>query len=217
MSDGIFDVGNMGAYGTVRLGNAADSSATYSQTGGSSTFDGLTNGIALGYANGAQGTMRLEGGTMTFSRGYLMLGASNFSSVGTFEVIGSAGAVVATNAGLTMWTAEKSVLRFVLDSSTNHITTLEFGTTTLTGGTIDIALDGYNFEDEQHTFDLLKDLDGEIDISNLVLSDAAKSAGWSLQVNDGGDTLQAVIPEPATMALLGVGMVALVARRRRAK
>lgn len=156
-------------------------------------------------------------GTATFSGGTANLVGDvyvGYNTTGRLNVVGSA-AAIACGGQLNM--DNDGTMGFTLNSSTGHISCINANSTSLTGGTIDMALDGYVPTFGQ-VFDLVKDLDGTISITSLSL--AAEDVGsWELQTN-GSDTLQAkyvAVPEPATAALLGLGVIGLVTKHRRGR
>lgn len=92
---------------------------------------------------------------------------------------------------------------------------LVLGTTTAAAPTIKLGfLDGLTADDiGEGTYDLIR-------LSNAwtgSLDDIAFDAptGWTLKMNGDNTALQAVVPEPSTMALLSLGGIMVLSRRRR--
>lgn len=211
----IISGGTLNASSNVYLGYSGATTVTCTQSGGTVNAN---YHLYVGYGTDSNGTYTISGGTLNLGRQFYV---GDADSVGRFQVIGSAATI---NANPTMSTtnrlyvagAARSTFGFTLDDSAGHISCINaYYTQFASGATIDMSLDGFTPTVGQ-TFDLIKDWDGGITISTLVL--AADDIGvWELQTNDDGDTLQAkyvLVPEPATMGLLGFGLIGIVLRRR---
>ncbi|NLF31633.1 MAG: PEP-CTERM sorting domain-containing protein [Planctomycetes bacterium] len=182
---GTINWGTSGGWAPATLGTKADSAATYTIAGGTSTFY-----HHLTLAGGANATARLE-----------LQGSDAFLEARTRFIMDSG-----------------STVAFLLDDGAAHINPIITPLTYLNAGVIDMGfVDGAAWRPGAgEAFDLITKTGGGIDISALAL--AADDAGtWQLQVNDAGDTLQAVylVPEPATLSLLSLGLAALATRRKR--
>lgn len=215
VSGGLFDIYQPNATSTSNA-LTVNNGALYTQTGGTLNVFGQTaNHGALIQGNS---TMDIQGGTVVIER-CLVVGSGG--TVGTFRVTGSSADITAN--AVTLGGVDVSLLSFVLNDASGVSCIKSYGVAS-TGGTIDLS--GYT-PLAAMTLDLLRDGDGDIGTvgdlgvvlgAGVTQYIAGVQAGWTLHTNAQGDTLQAtytLVPEPATMALLGMGLLGVMYRRRR--
>lgn len=205
------------------------------QTGG--TFGGNTMGVAPGSTLALQiGNISGESAVYSISGGSMNLQASIGGVVspsagvtiqvggpgnGTFEVSGAGASLIQTSGDYEQ--GKHGVLDVNIDP-TNGITPIQIGgTATFTNTTLDAGALAGTFTQGQ-TFNVLTAASG-ITASGLTIVNTSPGVNFSYSIvngSAGAQTLQVtavsgsdVVPEPAPLALLLAGGLALLARRRR--
>ncbi|NLX58315.1 MAG: PEP-CTERM sorting domain-containing protein [Phycisphaerae bacterium] len=181
------------------------------QTGG--TINVTSKDARIGYAGGTQPcTLEIAGGTYNQTSGGMYVGTA--SSSGTLHIKGSGATTIDVSRFYTY--ADYTTFLFTLDAGGVDVVNVNYAYTTTLAGTLDmettvsVSAGAY--------FDLMTTTGTGI-TSNLALA-AGDGEFWDLSVVD-GKTLRATcvkaieIPEPATMALLGVGAASVFLGRRR--
>lgn len=174
----------------------------FQQDSGSTNVSGT---FRLGGAGAAGSTASATVSGGTFTVGSLSLGATIPT---TFNVVGAA-ATVTVNGALTSTAA--TTLGFAIGSS--GVSAIHAASATALAGTVDLSVLG-SLPTGVSVFDLITVNTGTLSLDYLTLS-AEDQGDWYLQISNDGKTLQAVaVPEPTTMALLGLGLTAVVLRRK---
>ncbi|NLX57827.1 MAG: PEP-CTERM sorting domain-containing protein [Phycisphaerae bacterium] len=192
----------------VQLGVGANSTFDVTQTGG--TVSWKANGVTVGVAG--SGIYTISGGELiTTDDG---TGAMMISAGSTFHVDGAKAKIFVLNKFRLVGTA-------IFTVHPDGVSPLEVGglNDSEQGGEIKMAL-APGFTPKQGALYTLIDTDHTpFHLDALPITLSPENAGtWEFAVKEGDYTvLQAryLLPEPATMAMLGLGMLGLMARRRR--
>ncbi|HOI54884.1 MAG TPA: PEP-CTERM sorting domain-containing protein [Phycisphaerae bacterium] len=202
----------LGGASSVNIGRYTSGSMT--MTGGS--FAMTTGTVDLARGAGGAGTLDVSGGTLSL-RGVRACYQGNGTSTALLRVTGSAATITMDSLDLSYVAASTTTLAFVLDDTTKHISTISTAMANLGSTVIDMGTASGFAPTSGQVFDLVTITGSGAfnDISALSLA-AGDVGSWTLQTSADKKTLQAVaVPEPATMALLGLGILGIVARKRR--
>lgn len=207
----------IGGGGTTYIGRS-NGDGVFQMTGG--LYDHTTGSFIM-LRGSANATFDISGGVFDYTGGagtdYFSLGFSGNTGTSTFKVTGSAATI---DIGAPLRTTDgTNVFEFIIDDSENHISTIKAASIDFSGGTNTVKMGTLGFAPaEDDVFNLITITGSstfDLETLNLAL-DTADAESWELRVSGDGKTLQAVaVPEPATMGLLGMGLVGLLARRRR--
>jgi len=185
---------------------------------GSSIFLGTDDGLG---ANGT-GNINISGGVLMTRTGVTLgnggAGIGNFNVIGSTATIGigSSGSIDGNwvqNAGSTLsYSLDSSGLsKILIDDVGTSLASATFGV----GSLLDLSFAGTPAV--AGTWTLMEVENGAITDNGLALTGA--SSGWSFAVDNSGSNglLKATyaVPEPSSTALLGLGGLALILRRRR--
>ena len=191
----VSGTGSYSGGGTARIGDGAAGTATLAVSGSGSVS--LNNYVQLGDGNSY---VQVTGGNASISFNTPWTGGN--TGTGVYAVGG---------------------LDFTLDANGTNISPIVCGdnfdlSNAGNAGVIDMALSGFTPAQDQ-VFDIITST-GTIYVPTAGVSallDAGDVGTWSLAIVGGSDKLQAtyLLPEPATMALLGLGGLGLLLRRRR--
>ncbi len=217
-SSGNFYINNNGPLSTVNL------------TGGTLTFN-YTGGDGFWIGWWGHGVMNISGGTANLAQLQFYDGELNLSGNGTLNV---------TNSDTIMGQWDRSAESFAISGGTANLRgvklTWDISTLTLTGGTLNLGAGGI-YGDASSTINLgggtLKLSDGgaialalDADtVDYLYIDGSPMAAGTWGKTGSGADHINntyftgtgvlTVLPEPATMALLGLGGLGVLLRRKR--
>jgi hypothetical protein len=166
--------------------------------------------MIIGDSGAVGGKYTISGGGIAATVIYTGDDVPDGTGSGTFEVVGTGSTGITTGSynqnaystlGVTLDSAGVDVISVSNDATLAGTLVFDATAYTGTGTVIDILQAG-------------SDGSGTLTYTGLSLDAASTTAGYTLG-DDGNGMLQVTIPEPATMALLGIGGIGALLRRRR--
>ena len=231
--------GTPGDSGQIRIGNNTD--GTLNITGGTLTASAGNGNVNIGYNNGATGTLNMSGGTLvavdlnigflgagttgiaTVSGGTinlsddLVLGNGTSTTSGELTIVGDSATI---NVGDNMTIAVNGTAELTFELGATGVSTIDVTNIFDINSGADLFIDGLNYTGGYNTvIDLVTFGSlGDSTWDSITIDNFLKPGGgeWTTSINFDGDSMYlSVVPEPSSTALLGLGGLALMLRRKR--
>ena len=206
---------NGGSGHAFKVGDNNGSDGTIVQSGGTVTATNANDWLELAAGqSGAQGTYRISGGTLNAGR------VSNGSAgTGLFHIIGDAATINLTGSDGTSYSQNAAS---TLELDINGISAIDATDAVSLAGTLDVEF--LATPTNGQTFDIINygSLSGTFDTFDTLVDSPLGADTITLSIDYGTQSNDAVvlavtnvIPEPASLALLGLGGLLIAGRRRR--